>query len=145
MGSTPHNKSNARTNKKEEQGDTRILRCHQNTSGRYTIPSRKSRTLYYTTNTPTHPQAKYIRNYICRTKQRKNIITDKMRGQYIITRMLQKWHMLKLEHDARQLQQEADKRSMIPIWRYQRSLRGSKKQDRKYVLNKTDGTKTKHH
>ena len=51
--------------------------------------------------------------------------------------------MLKLEHDARQLQQEADKGNMIPIWRYQRAIRGRKKQDRNYVLNKADGTKTK--
>ena len=54
-------------------------------------------------------QRKFICDYIRREKQRKNIITDKMKGRQIITRMLQKWQMLKLEHDARQVQQGADK------------------------------------
>ena len=66
-----------------------------------------------------------------------------MCAQHIISRLLAKWQEKKLEHDARHLQQEADKENLLPLWKYQRALKGTRKKDRNYTLNKTDGTKTK--
>ena len=109
--------------------------------GKHAIFNQKSRKPHQIAYITT--QTQYIRNYISRTKQRKNIITTKMKGQHKITRMLQKWQTLKLEHDAGQLQQEADKGNMIPGWRYRRSIRGCIRQDRNYVLAKKDGAETK--
>ena len=88
-------------------------------------------------------QIKYIQKYIGKTRQRKNIITNKIRARRAISRLLQQWHTRKLEHDARKLQKEADKGNIIPIWKYQIALKGLKIQDRSYVLNKTDGGKNK--
>ena len=52
---------------------------------------------------------KYRRGYIGKTKQRKNIIIAKIRARNIISRLLLNWKARTLEHDARQLQKEADK------------------------------------
>ena len=85
----------------------------------------------------------YIRKYIGKAKQRKNIIRAEIHAQHIIFRLLNKWHDRKLERDARKLQQEADKGDLIPVWQFQRALQGSKNQDRNYTLKKLDGTLTK--
>ena len=56
-----------------------------------------------------------------------------------IHRLLIKWRTRQLEHDAEHLQKEADKGNMIPIWKYQKTLRGKTKHGRNYVLTKSDG------
>ena len=91
------------------------------------------------------PQTKCIQNYIRRGKQRKNIITTKIKGQRILTRLLQKWQTHKLEHDARQLQQEADNGNMIPISRYQIGIKRSKNRTETTFSIKQMGPKPKHH
>ena len=88
-------------------------------------------------------QQKYIQKYIGNAIQRKNVIRTKIHAQHIISRLLNKWQGKKLEHDAKLLQQEADKGNLIPIWQYQRALKGSKKQDRNYASKKLDGSLTK--
>ena len=88
-------------------------------------------------------QTKYIQKYIDRARQRKNIITAKIRARRAISSLLLQWESRKLERDARQLQQEADKGNLIPIWQYRRAIKGLRRQGRNYVLNTTDGGKTK--
>ena len=85
-------------------------------------------------------QNRYGKKYIGETKQRKNIIITKMRERQIISRLLLSWRTGKLEHGA---QKDADKGNIIPAWQYQRALKGAKRQDRKYILNKTGVGKQK--
>jgi len=68
----------------------------------------------YIIHSAIHDQIIYIQKCICKTKQRKNIISTKMRARQIISRLLLIWETRKREHDARKLQEEIKETSYRP-------------------------------
>ena len=84
---------------------------------------------------------KYLTSYAHKTYQWGKLIAEKYKVQDIITRILNRWHNRKLEHDAIKLQPDADRYNLKPIWKYQKALKGIRP-DKHYMLHNADGELT---